>query len=118
MRSRGDSPASSRAARTSAPASGPRSPCPVSLVTTPADPGRWLRLVCASGAQILEYVPLRFSTKPRQRPGLTGGRALRLWRCQGHSWAVTSVVACAKTRERLLEPLARGAQARVRRVDV
>ena len=53
-------------------------------VTTPADPGRWLRLVCATSAQIPEYVPLRFSTKPRQQPGPTGGRALKFWRWR--SW--------------------------------
>lgn len=77
--------------------------------TTPADPGRWLRLACASGAPILIYVPVRCtarfacsslredriapwtacsllhsvhyagSAKPRQRRGLTGAQAVRFW---------------------------------------
>src|SRR5690606_2709067 len=44
---------------------------------TSAAPACWLRL-CATGAQVLEYVRLRSSTKPRRRAGRAGGGCNRL----------------------------------------
>jgi hypothetical protein len=49
--------------------------------TTADDPGRWLRRACASGPQVHQYIPVRFSallaSSPACRPHAKRHRDLR-----------------------------------------
>jgi hypothetical protein len=49
--------------------------------TTADDPGRWRRRACASGPQVHQYIPVRFSallaSSPACRPDAKGYRSRR-----------------------------------------